>query len=129
MKKILMITTILVFSVCSLQGQNIRQAPLKSKFDNFYYKTPNEKKKVFVVERITYGANYFGKDSKHLYQVSVYGSVGGKKYQVHHNVSSTGELEYFRNAFTRAYKEVLLFENTHKVQGKTYRNTSIVIEY
>lgn len=129
MKKVFVIVVLLAFCVSNLQAQNIKQKSIKPKYENVFYKRPSSKKRVFIVERIVYGANYRGKDSKHVYQVSVYGKVEGKSEQVHYNASSTNEFDYFRRAFNSNYKEILLFEDTYKIGGKTYHNTSIGVEY
>jgi hypothetical protein len=129
MKKLFLIMVLLLFCICHVQGQNIKQKSIKPKYENVFYKKPNSKKKIFIVERIVYGANYRGKDSKHIYQVSVYGKVEGKSEQIHYNASSTDEFDYFRRAFKSNYKEILLFENSYKIGSKTYNNTSIAVEY
>ncbi|WP_406684413.1 hypothetical protein N1F78_01405 [Seonamhaeicola sp. MEBiC1930] len=128
MKRLFLIVIVIIFSVFTMQSQNIKQVASKTKYENIFYRTSTTKYAPFMVERIVYSSNFQGMESKSSYQVSVYGTVNGSKKQLNHNVQSTNELKYYQNLFNKKYKRINLFEGRRKVGGKTYFDTSIAVE-
>lgn len=129
MKKLLIVIALTVFGFSSIQSQNIKLAPTKNKYENVYYRESSTKFTKFLVDRIVYSSNFKGKDHKHVYQVSIYGTVNGTKKTLHHNVQSTNELDYYKNVFNSRYKRIQLYYGSYKMGGKTYYNTAINVEY
>ncbi|WP_299555778.1 hypothetical protein [Seonamhaeicola sp.] len=129
MKKLFVIAAFILFGLCNVQSQNIRQTAVKTKYDNVFYRTPNSKYAPFLVERIVYSTSFKGSKSENIYQVSIYGSVKGEKKQLNYNAGSTDELAYYKKVFTGRYKKINLYEGKYKVGAKTYFDTSIGVEY
>ena len=129
MKKLLVITVLLIFTAFNMQSQNIKQVTTKTKYENVFYRTPNSKYAPFLVERIVYSTNFVGSKSENTYQVSIYGRVKGEKKQLNYNAKSSDELAYYKKVFGSRYKKINLYESKYKVGSKTYYNTSIGVEY
>ncbi|TYA94754.1 hypothetical protein [Seonamhaeicola marinus] len=129
MKKLLITLMLMVFGFVYMQGQNIKQVPVKTNYDNVFYRESTSKYAKFFVEKILYSSNYKGKDNEHVYQVSIYGSVNGNKKALHHNVQSTTELDYYKRVFNGRYKKIQLYFGKRKIGEKNYYDTAINVQF
>ena len=132
MKKIVLIVIMITYSTTYAQNTTLRATNIKAKYENVFYKSPqayNNQEQIFKVTRITFSSNYIGSKSKNRYQISVYGAVNNKKRQIVYNAKSIEEIEHYKNLFGGRYKKILLFEHAYKIASKTYRDTSISVEY
>ena len=78
---------------------------------------------------IEYHTSYIASKSEYMYQILIEGKVKNTKERILHIAKSIEELEYYKNVFQGRYKKILLYQNSNKVGGTTYYNTSIVVEY
>lgn len=132
MKKLLLIVIIIAYSTSYAQNTKLKANSIKDKYENIFYKTPakyNNKEQKFKVNSIEYHTSYIASKSEYLYQILIEGKVKNTKERILHNAKSIEELEYYKNVFQGRYKKILLYQNSNKVGGTTYYNTSIVVEY
>ncbi|MFI1743065.1 hypothetical protein [Thalassobellus sediminis] len=129
MKKILVIITLFVFSYS--QSQNIKNINIKAKYENIFYKSPNDtnKETPFKVNKVVFSSNFKGSKNENKYQVSVYGIVNNKKETIHYNAASIEEVQYYSKIFHSKFKKIVLYEYEYKVGANKYTDTSIVVEY
>jgi phage-related holin len=132
MKKLLLILIIIAYSTSYAQNTKLKAISIKDKYENIFYKTPakyNNKEQKFNVNSIEYHTSYIASKSEYLYQILIEGKVKNTKERILHIAKSIEELEYYKNVFQGRYKKILLYQNSNKVGGTTYYNTSIVVEY
>ncbi len=132
MKKIVLLVIMMAYGITYAQKTNLRATNVKGKYENVFYKSPqqyNNQEQVFKVTKIAFSSNYKGSKSKNVYQISVYGTVNNKKEQVVYNAKSIEEIAYYKTLFEGRYKKILLFVHSYKIASKNYRDTSISVEY
>ena len=132
MKKIMLIVIMIATSGIYAQNTKLKSKSINAKYENFYYKSPqeyNNQEQVIRVNKILFSSNYKGSKTKNIYQISIYGMVKNKRKQIVYNAKSIEELEHYRDLFNGRYKKILLFTNSYKVASKNYRDTSISVEY